>query len=123
MSLCKPWMSAAWAAAVYLGVYNAVTMPWRWRFLRLGYEWKDKIAVRLQDWPGQKLIKRLRLAGLAAGLAAFAVMLWLTPDDNRLTGVVALVVALGLKTWRISAYKLYAAAILAGIVAGWSGWL
>ena len=122
-SLWSVRAGAAWTLVAYLGLYNGVTIPWRWTFLRLGYEWKEQIAARLKDWSGPRLMRRLRWVAMAAALAVFALLLWSASDGERLTGAVTVAVAWVLKTWRISAYKLYAAAVMAGIVAAWVGWL
>jgi len=117
-----PW-AAAWAAGAYLLVYNGVAMTFRWRCLRLGYEWKDQIAVRLQSWRGQRLIRGLRVGGLVLGAAAAVLMLRLVPPPQRLLGLLALAAGLGLREAGVSAYRLYAGAAAAGAAASWAGWL
>jgi len=118
----SPW-AAAWAAGAYLLAYNGPAVTLRWRFLRLGYEWKDQIAVRFQEWPGRRLIKGLRVGGLALALAASVLMLRTVPERQRMLGALALAAAVGLQMTRVSAYRLYTAAGLTGLAASLAGWL
>jgi len=117
------WRAAAWAAAAGLIAYNAVALPLRWRFLRRGYEWKDQIANRLKSWQGQRFIRDLRWTGLALIWAAVALLLRDTAPAQRLAGVLALIAALALRGARVSAYRIYGGAVLAGLAASWAGWL
>jgi hypothetical protein len=95
----------------------------RWRLLRLGYEWRDQIAARLKRWDAQRLIRALRSAGLILVLAAAALLLRAAPPPQRLGCALAMAAALLLRTARVSAYRLYAAAVVLGGVASWRGWL
>jgi mannose/fructose/N-acetylgalactosamine-specific phosphotransferase system component IID len=119
----RPRWAAAWAAGAYLAVYNAPALALRWRFLRLGYEWRDQIAARLKGWPVQRLIRALRSGGLVLVLTGTALLLRATPPHQRLVGVLAMAAALLLRAARVSAYRLYAVAVLAGAAAFWAGWL
>jgi mannose/fructose/N-acetylgalactosamine-specific phosphotransferase system component IID len=119
----RPWWAAVWAAGIYLVVHNALALVLRWRFLRLGYEWGDQLAARLKEWRVQRLIRALRWAGLALVLTITAWLLRVTPPQQRLAGAMAVAVALFLRPARISAYRLYAAIVLAGGAASWAGWL
>ena len=119
----RPVWAAMWAAGAYLVAHNALALALRWRFLRLGYEWRDQIAARLKGWPAQKLIRTLRAAGLVLILASAALLLRAAPQQQRLVGALALAAALLLRAARVSAYRLYAAAVLVGGAASWAGWL
>ncbi|MCX5796885.1 MAG: PTS system mannose/fructose/sorbose family transporter subunit IID [Elusimicrobia bacterium] len=117
-----PW-AAAWAVVAYLLVHNALALTMRWGLLRLGYDWRDQIAARLKGWPVQRVIRILRAAGLVLVLAAAALLLRAAPPPQRLVGACALAAALLLRAARVSPYRLYAAAVLAGGAASWAGWL
>ena len=119
----RPWWAAAWAAGSYLAAHNALALALRWRLLRRGYEWRDQLANRLKAWPAQRLIRTLRLAGLLLVLAALTALLRAVPPQQRLVGVLALAAALLLRAARVSAYRLYAAAVLVGGAASWAGCL
>ena len=115
-------------AAVYLAAYDAPALLLRWRGLRWGYESGDQIAVRLQAFPWQAWIRRLRGAGLA--LAAAAGLLMLSAPGARAgqreAGVVMLAAYLAaLFSWPkvLSAYRLYAATCVAGTMAAAAGWI
>jgi PTS system mannose-specific IID component len=119
----KPLWAAGWAAAAYLLAFNALALALRWRFLALGYEWRDQIAARLKAWPLQRLIRALRWAALALILAAAALLLRAALPHQRLVGACAFAAALLLRTARVSAYRIYALALLSGVAAAWAGWL
>jgi PTS system mannose-specific IID component len=119
----RPFWAAAWAVGSYLVVYNALALTLRWRLLRLGYEWRDQIAAQLKQWDAQRLIRALRSAGLVLVLAAAALMLRAAPPPQRLGFALAVAAALVLRMARVSAYRLYAAAVVLGGVASWTGWL
>ncbi len=119
----RPLWAALWAAGAYLVVHNALALVLRWRFLRLGYEWRDQIAVCLKGWPVQGVIRALRWAGLALVLAGAALLLRATPPQQRLVGVLAMAAALLLRRARVSSYRIYAIGILFGGAASWAGWL
>ncbi len=119
----RPMEAAVCAAGVYLIAHNAPALWLRWRFLRLGYEWKDQIAVRLKSWPGQKAIRALRASGLALALVSGVLLLGAVPAPQRPIGLLALVAALLLSLARVSAYRIYAAAAGAGYLAYLAGWM
>ena len=119
----RPVWAALWAAGVYLAAHNALALALRWRLLRLGYEWRDQLASHLKAWPAQKLIRALRLAGLLLVLAAGAALLRAAPRPQWFMGLLAVAAVLLLRAARVSPYRLYAAAVLAGGAASWAGWL
>ncbi|MFA6004428.1 MAG: PTS system mannose/fructose/sorbose family transporter subunit IID [Elusimicrobiota bacterium] len=117
------WLAAIWSAAAYLAAYDLPALALRWGFLRLGYEWKDQIAVRLRDWPGQKTIRYLRWGGSLLALGACGLMLWAVPGPLRGLAALGVAATVGLKVLQVSAYKLYVSAALIGTIAAWAGWL
>lgn len=117
------WAAAGWAITAYLAAYDVPALALRWIFLRMGYEWKDQIAVRFKDWPGQKAIRYLRWGGSLLSLAAFGLMLRAVPGQLRLFAVLGVAGAAALKVLHISTYKLYISAALIGSIAAWAGWL
>jgi mannose/fructose/N-acetylgalactosamine-specific phosphotransferase system component IID len=119
----RPVWAAVWAFGIYLAVHNALALALRWRFLRLGYEWRDQLASRLKAVPTQKFIRALRLAGLLLVLAAVAALLRATPRAQGGIGLLVMVTALLLRALQVPAYRLYAAAVLVGGAASWAGWL
>ena len=118
----RPVWAAVWAVGASLVVYNALALALRWRFLRLGYEWRDQIAARLKEWPVQRVIRALRLAGQILVLAAACALLRAMPLAQGVIGLLAVAAALLLRAARVSAYRLYAAAVLVGSAASWVGW-
>lgn len=65
---------AAGAAAAYLGACNAPALLIRWKGIRWGYEWRERLAPRLSEFPWQAAITRLRRGGLLLAAAACALM-------------------------------------------------
>ncbi|HAM34374.1 MAG TPA: hypothetical protein DEB40_08985 [Elusimicrobia bacterium] len=119
----SPEEAVVLAAAVYLVSFNVPVLYMRWRFLGQGYRWKEQIAVNLKDWSGQGRIRALRLGGMALALAAAVVLLRDTVPWQRPVGILAMAAAVGLRALRVSSYRLYAATILIGVLASWTGWL
>ena len=60
-------------AALYVAAFDAPVLAWRWTSLSRGYEWKERLAVKLKEIPWQAYIRRIRFAG--AGLAVAAALL------------------------------------------------
>lgn len=119
----RPVWAAAWAAGAYLAAHNGLALPLRWSFLRRGYEWKADLAGRLKSWPAQKVIRGLRLAALLLLLAAGVLLLRAVARPQAAVGLLAVAAAWLLREARVSPYRLYAAAVLAGGAASWAGWL
>ena len=121
----SPAAAGLGAAAAYLLAHNAAALTLRWRGLRLGYEWKETIAVRLQGLHAQQAIRLVRWAGFSLAAAACLVAVVAAPQGQKLPVVLALGAFLAFKALpaRLSVYGLYAATCATGAAAAAAGWL
>jgi PTS system mannose-specific IID component len=108
---------------LYLVSHNVFGLGLRWTGLRLGYDWKENIALRLKKLPAQAALRSLRLSGGALALAACAFALKASSSDSRgaLMGSAALFLALKIKGF--GSYELYGGACVAGVIGSAAGWI
>lgn len=116
--------AALWSAVLYLAAYNAAALALRWRGLRLGYDWRDRIAGRLKEFPWQGWIRGVRRVGAVLALAALVLGLaWAELPGERSAGFLTFAAAwLLLGLGPASSARLYAAACLLGGLASAVGW-
>lgn len=115
-----PRLGARGMAAIALCGFAGPTLWWRWKSLSLGYEWRERLALKLKDVPWQALIRRARYAG--AALTAVLAVVWLA-QGRALPGTLAL--GLYLLAFRLPAAtpaRLYAATCALGVLAAAAGW-
>lgn len=110
-------------ATAYLAAYNLFSLGLRWNGLRLGYEWKDKLAVKLKELPLQDALRSLRLTGGVLALGAGALGLGHAPSQRRFAAMAAVAVFLALRIKGAGPYRLYAGACAAGMTLSAFGWL
>ncbi len=129
-ALCL-WKLAGLAAALvgmascYLLVYNMAAWTLRWRGLRLGYEWRERIATNLKGYPWQAWIKRLRLGGTVLA-AVPLISVFIIGRGERAVAFLALLLCLiadRVTLKAVSPVRLYAGAGVLGAAASLAGWL
>lgn len=121
-ALASPF-SAGRCAAVYLAGYNIFSLGLRWNGLRLGYEWKDKLAIKLKELPIQDALRSLRLTGGVLALAVCALGARQVPAERRVAAMAAVAVFLALRMRGTGPYQLYGGACAAGMTFSSFGWL
>ena len=121
----EPFSSLYISVLLFLLAYNIPTLYARWVGLGVGYESKDRLAVRLKEVPWPALTRRLRAATGVLGLvlAPLGVM-GLSPQERFLPAL-AIFAFVGLR-WtpvRVSGVEAYAGVCAMGILAAAAGWL
>lgn len=122
------WAQAGLAMALtYLVAYNVPALWLRWSGISLGYEWREQLPARLKGFELQTWVKRLRQAGTGLALACVVLMGSMAAEPAlRMFGAAVFVVSWAaylLLPGRVSAARLYAAALALALLAALTGTL
>lgn len=121
------WGRAGFATALtYLVAYNVPALWVRWAGINLGYEWREQLPAKLKAFDLQAWVRRVRFAGTALALGSFLLLASLAEPSLRLFGALcfgACWAAYVLLPGRVTAVRLYSAALGVGLIAAFAGWL